>query len=292
MTQKSEGIEEERKTLGAVVSLGLTASSSPVLCGAFVCFVKVRVEFQIPKGYLEASNGKLGNIKCTQWGSLEQAKAECLANKGCDGFSFGPNGSGFSGCLKKNRAAGYNGDAAYSGYHKNVVGCCGGEEYALQNGGVCSPSVAVEKLVSQGKSVRQSSIDFSGRPQRAVDGNTDSSYSSASCTHTKKQKNPWWQVDLGATYQITKVVITNRGDCCSERLHNFEINIGSANGSNRNEWCARGLKMGRGETRSYSCPMVGRYVSIKIWDTEYLTLCEVQVYAKVAASAQTYRMLI
>ncbi|GMH43799.1 hypothetical protein BSKO_11733 [Bryopsis sp. KO-2023] len=162
----------------------------------------------------------------------------------------------------------------------------------LGNGGACSPSTAVEKLVSQGKPVWQSSIDFSGYPKRAVDGNTDSGYFSGSCTHTKKQKNPWWRVDLGATYQVTKVVITNRGDCCSERLHNFAIYIGSEVSSNYNQWCAEGQKMGPGETRTYSCPMVGRHVSIKIWDTEYLTLCEVQVYAKVAASAQTYRMIL
>ncbi|GMH43789.1 hypothetical protein BSKO_11723 [Bryopsis sp. KO-2023] len=162
----------------------------------------------------------------------------------------------------------------------------------MVNGGACSPSTAVEKLVSQGKPVLQSSIDFSGNPERAVDGSTSSQWSSGSCTHTKKQPNPWWQVDLGATYQITKVVITNRGDCCSERLHNFEIRIGSEVNSNLNEWCASGQKMGPGETRTYSCPMVGRHVNIKIWDTEYLTLCEVQVYAKVAASTQTYRMIL
>ncbi|GMH43801.1 hypothetical protein BSKO_11735 [Bryopsis sp. KO-2023] len=248
--------------------------------------------FKIPKGYLEASNGGAGNLKCTRWGSLDEAKAECLSAKGCDGFSFGPSGSGFSGCLKKNRAAGYNSNAAYSGYHKNVMGCCGGDDYTLQNGAVCSPSVAVEKLVSQGKPVKQSSVDFGGFPQRAVDGSTNPKYGSGSCTHTKKQRNPWWQVDLGATYQITKVVITNRGDCCSDRLHNFEIRIGSKSNSNLNAWCASGQKMGPGETRAYSCPMVGRHVNIKIWDVEFLTLCEVQVFAKVAGSSETYRMLV
>nr|ACF05191.1 bryohealin precursor [Bryopsis plumosa] len=247
--------------------------------------------FHIPEGYLEASNGGAGNIKCKNWGSLEEAKSECLSTKGCDGFSFGGSGGAFSGCLKKNRAAGYNGNANYGGYHKNVMGCCGGESYSLQNGGSCSQTIATEQLVSQGKPAKQASLDFGGEASRGVDGDDNPMWSGNSCTHTEKQQNPWWQVDLGGTYQISKVVITNREDCCWDRLHNFEIRIGSENNSNLNAACISGQSLGKGETKSFSCPMVGRHVNIKIFDVEYLTLCEVKVYAMVAGASPTYRML-
>jgi len=37
-----------------------------------------------------------------------------------------------------------------------------------------------------------------------------------SCTRTDNRVGSWWQVDIGATYEIRKVVITNRGDCCGK----------------------------------------------------------------------------
>ena len=41
-----------------------------------------------------------------------------------------------------------------------------------------------------------------------------------SCTHTKGDggglTNPFWRVDLGAAYNIGKVTIYNRGECCGK----------------------------------------------------------------------------
>ena len=37
--------------------------------------------------------------------------------------------------------------------------------------------------------------------------------------------SPWWIVDLQNDFYVTSVVITNRRDCCSERLRNFEVKI-------------------------------------------------------------------
>ena len=52
--------------------------------------------------------------------------------------------------------------------------------------------------------------------RNAVDGNRNSDMAYGSCTKTAKGKGSWWQVDLGAVYEIRKVVITNRGDCCGK----------------------------------------------------------------------------
>ena len=56
----------------------------------------------------------------------------------------------------------------------------------------------------------QSSITHDGVPSRAVDGNTDPVYNGLSCTHTENEDHPWWAVDLGQTYELSTVTVTNR----------------------------------------------------------------------------------
>ncbi|GHB62199.1 galactose-binding domain-containing protein [Persicitalea jodogahamensis] len=62
---------------------------------------------------------------------------------------------------------------------------------------------------------------------KAVDGNTDGSFKMGdtknSITHTSDERSAWWEVDLGAVYDIEKIVIWNRQDCCWERLQNFIV---------------------------------------------------------------------
>ena len=51
----------------------------------------------------------------------------------------------------------------------------------------------------------------------AVDGNSDPDYMEGSCTYTASaDRQPWWAVELDATYMVTHVTITNRGDCCGK----------------------------------------------------------------------------
>jgi hypothetical protein len=62
----------------------------------------------------------------------------------------------------------------------------------------------------------QSSVDFDGRPELAIDGDTNGEYLAAkSTTHTKQGADPWWEVDLGAaaaTPSIDRIVLWNRTD--------------------------------------------------------------------------------
>lgn len=70
-----------------------------------------------------------------------------------------------------------------------------------------------DKNVAQGGKATQSSIDYEGPPQLAIDGNTDGHYANAkSTTHTAVENNPWWEVDLQAAIDVSKVVIWNRTD--------------------------------------------------------------------------------
>ena len=71
------------------------------------------------------------------------------------------------------------------------------------------------------KPTKQSSQSLSRAPSRVVDGNRNTNYFSNSCSHTwHTTPNPgaWWQVDLGAVYEIHSVVITNRRDCCGKLI--------------------------------------------------------------------------
>jgi len=59
----------------------------------------------------------------------------------------------------------------------------------------------------------------SGIASRAVDGNTSGNWGDNSTTHTATgDTNQLWQVKLGASYDIIKIIIHNRKDCCNHRL--------------------------------------------------------------------------
>ena len=68
-----------------------------------------------------------------------------------------------------------------------------------------------KNIARQGKAT-QSSTDFGGPPERAIDGNTDGNYKNNSVTHTAVSKDPWLEIDLGAISAVDKIVIWNRTD--------------------------------------------------------------------------------
>ncbi len=92
-------------------------------------------------------------------------------------------------------------------------------------------SLAEVEVFSGGKNVArdgkatQSSVDYDGPPERAIDGNTDGHYFNAkSTTHTHQEKDPWWEVDLGKSYAIERIVVHNRTDGnLQERLAGFRL---------------------------------------------------------------------
>jgi hypothetical protein len=59
----------------------------------------------------------------------------------------------------------------------------------------------------------QSSTDFDGPAQLAIDGNTNGDYEAAkSTTHTRGEKNPWWEVDLKSDRAVERIAVWNRTD--------------------------------------------------------------------------------
>ncbi|XP_073501180.1 uncharacterized protein [Phyllobates terribilis] len=143
------------------------------------------------------------------------------------------------------------------------------------------PEPEGENLAFRGITSQSSTYDKFGASENAVDGSASTVYMSGHCSHTDMDVEPWWRVDLLSTYNITKVKITNRGDCCEERINGAEIRIGNSRekGGNWNPRCAKIESLGLGKEKEYVCGMVGQYITITIpGKAGYLTLCEVKVY--------------
>ena len=86
---------------------------------------------------------------------------------------------------------------------------------------------AVRNL-AEGRLARQSSQGYGGEPGRAVDGNTNDQFiSGRSCTHTENggEQPEWWQVDLGSAANVISVRLTNRQDCCEQRLGGVHVYV-------------------------------------------------------------------
>ena len=68
--------------------------------------------------------------------------------------------------------------------------------------------------VASGKTVTASSLHSPEYPHaNLVDGNK------TNFTHTQNEALEYFQIDLGQDYDIEKVVIHNRADCCQVRLY-------------------------------------------------------------------------
>uniref|UniRef100_A0A3P9CZG6 Fucolectin tachylectin-4 pentraxin-1 domain-containing protein n=1 Tax=Maylandia zebra TaxID=106582 RepID=A0A3P9CZG6_9CICH len=148
------------------------------------------------------------------------------------------------------------------------------------------PNVALK-----GEAAQSSTLSVA-TASKAIDGRRNSFYSNGFCSHTAEDEtNPWWRVDLQRSFTITAVKVTNRGDCCAERLDGAEIKIGNSleNNGNSNPRCASISHIKVGKTYTYRCDggsMEGRFVNVFLpGQKKTLTLCEVEVYAAPAGRA-------
>ena len=137
------------------------------------------------------------------------------------------------------------------------------------------------------KQAKQSSTDFGGDASRALDGNTNSSYSQQSITHTKFENQPWWEVDLGRTEQVGLVRLHNRGDGeLSKCLSDFDVILYDEKGTE----VARQY-VSRLEGSSLDLQLngkLGRRVRIQLRQkNQALSLAEVEVFRFVAKNNVT-----
>jgi len=84
-------------------------------------------------------------------------------------------------------------------------------------------NIAKGKLVEQ-SSTYKSPDNFEAVAGLAVDGNVDGIFLHHSISLTNKDKNAWWEVDLGALEKINHIAVWNRTECCSNSwLKNYWI---------------------------------------------------------------------
>ncbi len=91
-------------------------------------------------------------------------------------------------------------------------------------------SLAEVQVFSNGENVAtkgtatQHSTEYDGPPELAIDGNTDGTFTNRSVTHTAIVDNPWWELDLGSSFEIERVSLWNRLEA-SERLAGFTVEL-------------------------------------------------------------------
>ncbi|CAH1276894.1 NRP2 [Branchiostoma lanceolatum] len=126
----------------------------------------------------------------------------------------------------------------------------------------------------------QSSTASGGVPSRAVDGDDNPMWSEGSCTATAEERDPWWRVDLGTSWSVARVVVTNRKDCCPEQLEGFTVYVGDNSNVTTNPTCGGPQSVGGKGVITVNCGgLTGRYVGIALSGAgRTLTLCEVQVF--------------
>ena len=83
---------------------------------------------------------------------------------------------------------------------------------------VCFFIVAANLAI--GRPTEQSSTrikyGYTASSEMAVDGCDKTDFLERCCTHTLDEAQPWWGVDLEATYDVVMVKVVNRGDCCGK----------------------------------------------------------------------------
>ncbi|KAJ8395207.1 hypothetical protein AAFF_G00034090 [Aldrovandia affinis] len=134
---------------------------------------------------------------------------------------------------------------------------------------LCAATTESDNVALRGKATQSSLLmgkwSAFSLAYNAIDGNRNADLKKGSCTHTVVETNPWWRVDLLKPYKVASVTITNRGDCCPERINGAEIHIGNSleNNGNSNALCGTVSAILSGGTITFQCAgMMGRYVNI------------------------------
>jgi hypothetical protein len=141
-----------------------------------------------------------------------------------------------------------------------------------------------------GKQASQSSTAFGGEASRAVDGNTDGSWSIGSVTHTGFDNQAWWEVDLKAISWIQTIRVWGRTDpCCIDRLSNFYVLVSDVPFQSLDLNGVNGVLAQSGVSAYYFASLSGglvvdadvrrsgRYVRVQLVGQNYLSLAEVFV---------------
>ena len=170
------------------------------------------------------------------------------------------------------------------------------ETWMLRQWHVCAKQIAACMLLTavvastaQGqtnlalhKTATMSSMYDAAYPgSKCVDGDR----TPASLCATNTEANPWWQVDLGASYALSQVVVYNRAGQYGSREHTLRT-LFSTDGQtwttiythNGTDFDVLPINAGN---------RTARYVRVQLAETNYLNLQEVEVYGSAATASTT-----
>ena len=96
----------------------------------------------------------------------------------------------------------------------------------------------------------------------------------------------WWRVDLNANYELERIEIYNRTNCCIDRLNNAKVYIANGNLANPNGFDASKmteigtLTSQAHQTLNLPATPIARYVYIKAAGNNPLNFLELEAYGK------------
>jgi hypothetical protein len=149
-------------------------------------------------------------------------------------------------------------------------------------------NIALGKTATQSSDMGTPFAATDGLASKAVDGNTDGVFDNGSVTHTacggqyesgecKGSSNPWWQVDLGAVYQVDKIELWNRTEV-PERLTNWRIYVKGETGDWQEFNPGLGVYIKQNPRLIYGSKQA-RYIKVQLeGEGVFLSLAEVKVF--------------
>ena len=153
-----------------------------------------------------------------------------------------------------------------------------------------APGDAITNLalggVAQQSSTLDLGLDFSAA--NAIDGNSGGNFPGDDIAHTNLEAEPWWEIDLGAVYDLTSISVFNREDCCVEGLADFHVFVSDvpfstttiAGTLTQTGVTSIPIAGPSGREAQVAVNRSGRYVRVQLTHTEYLQIAEVEVMGR------------
>lgn len=174
-------------------------------------------------------------------------------------------------------------------------------ETGIDCGGVCVPCPVppvVVPVVSIGKPARQSNPynPYNSYPASKANDGATCLVQGANFSHTAFENQPWLEIDLQFIFKVSEIVITNRCDCCGNRLKRFKIFVSNqpvVSYASSGHVYSVDKSLGHGNGEIIRIPLTGvsgRYVRIWCDNTGYgvnpLHISEMSVHGILSTTGQ------
>ncbi|KAG9464542.1 fucolectin-7-like [Eleutherodactylus coqui] len=147
----------------------------------------------------------------------------------------------------------------------------------------CSIPIGLHNYAKHGHASQSSTYEGSAGiipgAELAIDGNDDSEFKLGSCMHTKLDYGPWLTIDMRRLIIVGVVVLTNRQDCCRDRLMGAQVLAGTSPDVSQQKSCGVVTDVSQEKIPICCDGIEARFITIKIPERwEHLHVCEVEVF--------------